>query len=93
VATPFETPAAESWQRDAACRGDSVERFFSSEDEAQQAALELCSGCPVRTPCLRWALSVDEMHGIWGGTTEPQRRAMIRERRREERRRREAEAA
>jgi WhiB family transcriptional regulator, redox-sensing transcriptional regulator len=90
VTAPFDTPSGDAWQTQAACRDATVEGFFSSDDDAQKAALELCAGCPVRSPCLRWALSVDEMHGIWGGTTEPQRRAMIRERRREARRRHEA---
>lgn len=40
-------------------------------------AAEMCSHCPVRVQCLEWALEHDEL-GIWGGTTDEQRRRMRR---------------
>lgn len=36
-------------------------------------ALELCAACPVITPCRDYALEW-EMHGIWGGMTERERK-------------------
>jgi hypothetical protein len=34
--------------------------------------------CPVRTPCLAWALEHGVAAGVWGGATEEERRAMRR---------------
>jgi WhiB family redox-sensing transcriptional regulator len=48
-------------------------------------AKAVCAGCPVREACLEFALANDERWGVWGGTSERQRRAMravrVRERR------------
>lgn len=32
----------------------------------------MCKG-----PCLAWALQVGDCHGVWGGTTPRERRAML----------------
>lgn len=37
----------------------------------------ICAGCPERVRCLTWALENDE-RGVWGGTSDPERRAMHR---------------
>ena len=37
------------------------------------AARRMCLGCPYKKPCLEWAVVHDEM-GIWGGTTQKERR-------------------
>ncbi|WP_411153277.1 WhiB family transcriptional regulator [Streptomyces sp. A30] len=34
--------------------------------------------CPVRDKCLNWAIRADPVEGIWGGTTESERRALRR---------------
>jgi hypothetical protein len=31
-----------------------------------------CAGCPVRTPCARWAYETRQF-GVWGGTTDAER--------------------
>jgi WhiB family redox-sensing transcriptional regulator len=43
------------------------------EREAQ--AKEICAQCAVREPCLDYAVSIKEPHGIWGGLNEIERRA------------------
>jgi len=43
-------------------------------DEANR----ICQTCPVRTLCLTWALDQGNSSGIWGGTTEDERRAICR---------------
>lgn len=71
-----------SWSLRAACRGQSVELFYSLDEADIERALALCAGCPVREPCLEVATAEREQFGVWGGTTEAQRRrAMRRERR------------
>lgn len=68
------------WRDRAACRrGGDPERFFPSaetgpEYEAQVvAAKAVCTGCPVLTECLTWALT-ELPYGIAGGMTEDERR-------------------
>jgi hypothetical protein len=41
-------------------------------------AKALCSGCPVATQCLTYALDNNEMWGVWGGTTANERAAALR---------------
>lgn len=89
----FAGTSTEAWAQDAACRDADIDLFFSSHDEEQRAALELCRSCPVQADCLRYALENGEMYGIWGGMRESDRRARIREQRRRTRERRQDEAA
>jgi len=39
--------------------------------------MTLCGTCAVQGPCLAWALQVGDCHGVWGGTTPRERRAML----------------
>ncbi|WP_416980948.1 WhiB family transcriptional regulator [Streptomyces sp. T028] len=41
-------------------------------------AKAVCGRCPVVEQCLDWALRAVQVEGIWGGTTESERRAMRR---------------
>lgn len=77
-----------SWQTDdRACRGMDTERFFVGSDIQNQTAtptpeqrevIAVCrSGCPVKAECLAHALKHGEQ-GIWGGTTDYQRRQIRR---------------
>ncbi|MER5601132.1 WhiB family transcriptional regulator [Streptomyces sp. NPDC002265] len=69
-----------SWRERAACRDVDPDLFFPigtagltlvQIDEAKA----VCARCPVRERCLQWALDVGQVEGIWGGTTESERRA------------------
>jgi hypothetical protein len=53
------------------------ETFFPAPSEPADAALALCRTCDVQGPCLAWALEVGDCHGVWGGTTPRERRAML----------------
>ncbi|HVX23596.1 MAG TPA: WhiB family transcriptional regulator [Acidimicrobiales bacterium] len=72
-----------TWRKRAACRGIDVEIFYPvTEDEADAAeAKAVCAECPVRQACLEHALAHREREGIWGGTTERERRRIVRQRR------------
>lgn len=72
---------AQDWRRQAACRGVDPEVFYPVNDEDAEEAKEICAGCPVRQPCLEWALSDRERFGVWGGLTERERRRLLRQRR------------
>lgn len=82
TAQPF---AGGGWQEDAACRTADVELFFSVEEEDQRKAVEYCQVCPVQQQCLEYAIENREMYGVWGGMTESERRAIIRDVRRRDR--------
>ena len=78
----------DGWQLAAACRGEDAAAYFApnyfekrSEKDAREArAKRICARCPVREPCLAYALRIREPHGVWGGLNEMERRAVLRQR-------------
>jgi WhiB family redox-sensing transcriptional regulator len=62
----------ETWRDVAACRDHDPELFFPigaagpALDQVERAK-QVCQRCPVREPCLRWALNHGVAFGIWGG--------------------------
>ncbi|WP_424217259.1 WhiB family transcriptional regulator (plasmid) [Streptomyces sp. BI20] len=67
------------WIVSAACRGLDPDILFV-DGAAQHQAKAVCAGCPVRTECLAHALDRRIEHGVWGGMTERERRALLRRR-------------
>ena len=73
------------WQARAACRGPQAVAFFPPQAterkderlEREVRAKTICAACPVRQPCLEYALRIREQHGIWGGLNEVERRALL----------------
>jgi WhiB family redox-sensing transcriptional regulator len=53
----------------------------SEDDGLAEEAKTICSLCAVRRPCLEFALTTREKHGVWGGLTERERRRVLRQRR------------
>lgn len=45
--------------------------------EREGRAKAICAGCSVRQPCLDYALSIREPHGIWGGLNEAERKQVL----------------
>ncbi len=70
-----------TWRQRAACRGIDPEVFYPVSDEEADPAKEVCGDCPVRQPCLEYALARRERDGVWGGATERERRRILRQRR------------
>lgn len=68
------------WREEAACRDADTTVFFPTTDEEAAAAKAICAVCPVREPCLLFALSNREEQGVWGGLTETERRRVRRRR-------------
>ena len=71
-----------AWRHQAACRGIDPAVFFPDDEEPGDAAKAVCVRCPVRQPCLDWALSTREKEGVWGGCDERDRRRILRQSRR-----------
>jgi WhiB family redox-sensing transcriptional regulator len=75
----------ETWRARAACRGPETALFFppttaerkEDRDAREGRAKEICHGCPVQRDCLDHAIGVGEMHGIWGGLNEAERRGLL----------------
>ncbi|GIJ14680.1 hypothetical protein Vgi01_13640 [Micromonospora gifhornensis] len=67
----------EAWRTRGACQSVDPETFFPAPNEPADAAVSLCRSCDVQGSCLAWALEVGDCHGVWGGTTPRERRAML----------------
>jgi WhiB family redox-sensing transcriptional regulator len=68
----------EDWATAAQCRGTGDVLF--AEGAAQRRVRVLCDDCPVRRECLAEALDNHMEWGVWGGMTERERRALLRQR-------------
>lgn len=71
------------WRHRAACRDEDPELFFPLTDLGPGArqtadAKAVCARCPVREQCLRYALDNGLDHGVFGGTSERERRTLTR---------------
>jgi WhiB family redox-sensing transcriptional regulator len=82
------TVAPGHWRSHAACRDADASVFFSTDGERGHArahresqAREICRTCPVLDDCREHALTADVPYGVWGGTTESDRRGARRRRR------------
>ena len=67
------------WHQKAACRGRGPADFVRGPKSDYGNIRELCETCPVRPECLEYALDHESLTGLWGGTTDRERR-MIRRR-------------
>lgn len=70
-----------TWRKHAACRGIDPDVFYPISDEESGEAKAICDQCAVRESCLEHALANREREGVWGGTTERERRRIHRQRR------------
>jgi WhiB family redox-sensing transcriptional regulator len=75
------------WRELSACRQEDPELFFpvvpAGPGLAQiERAKAVCARCQVRADCLRFAMETLQDHGVWGGTSEEERRALRRARNR-----------
>lgn len=61
----------ENWYDLIGCKEHELDLFFGGA-ASDRIAVRICATCPVRPYCLEkgW----DEDHGVWGGTTEGERR-------------------
>jgi len=73
----YERP---SWHVHGACRPENMPLFFPPPglNQSAPAAKAICAVCPVRRPCLQYALDHNEPYGIWGGLSARQRNAILR---------------
>jgi WhiB family redox-sensing transcriptional regulator len=75
----------EDWMEFAACSDADPALFFpdgssGASNVAVAAAKKICEGCDVRLDCLEYALSNGLNVGVWGATSEGDRRKIRRQR-------------
>jgi WhiB family redox-sensing transcriptional regulator len=73
----------DDWRESAACRDADPELFFPVSEIGPGArqvaeAKAVCARCPVRDRCLDYAVDAGLDHGVFGGLTERERRALVR---------------
>jgi len=66
------------WVLQARCRFTNPDDLFV-RGAAQRHAAAICRSCPVAIECLADALDNQMEFGVWGGMTERQRRALLRQ--------------
>ena len=72
------TDARTAWVLQGLCLSSDPDELFVS-GKAQRDAAALCRNCPVMTECLADALDNEVEFGVWGGMTERQRRALLKQ--------------
>ena len=76
----------DAWRDVALCRDTDPDLFFpvgttGNALDQISAAKRVCTQCPAKEPCLDFALETNQDSGIWGGTSEDERRQMRRAKR------------
>lgn len=69
------------WMPQGRCREIPPGTFFPSDGVGVEVARRICAECPVKAPCLEYALTHHIDHGVWGGASERERRRILRQRR------------
>src|SRR5262245_43174711 len=78
-----EMGSAMDWRHRAVCLDEDPELFFPIGNTGPaimqiEEAKQVCRRCDVREQCLAWALEAGQDHGVWGGLSEDERRALKR---------------
>ncbi|WP_166987327.1 WhiB family transcriptional regulator [Canibacter zhoujuaniae] len=72
-----------TWREKAACLTVDPEIFFPVGNtgpalEQIERAKSVCASCKVTDQCLQYAMDSNQDHGVWGGLSEDERRALKR---------------
>ena len=71
----------DDWRDQAACTDTDPDLFFPIGStgpaiEQIEAAKAVCRACEVQGACLEFALATNQEAGVWGGTSEEERRKL-----------------
>jgi WhiB family transcriptional regulator, redox-sensing transcriptional regulator len=77
----LDETALTTWMANGLCRDLPPGTFFPSDGVGVDRARKICSECAVKASCLEYALEHRIDHGVWGGTSERERRRILRSRR------------
>jgi WhiB family redox-sensing transcriptional regulator len=72
---------SDDWRIRAACRDTDPDLFFPIGTTGQAvdqiaAAKAVCFSCSAQPECLEFALATNQESGVWGGTSEEERRKL-----------------
>ena len=72
---------SDNWRDVASCRDTDPDLFFPVGTtgpalEQIEAAKAVCRACPALEPCLEFALATNQESGVWGATSEDERRKL-----------------
>ena len=75
--------AIDTWRANSSCRDTDPDLFFPVGTtgpalEQIAAAKAVCDSCEAKAPCLEFALTTNQDSGVWGGTSEEERRKLRR---------------
>ncbi len=88
IATNVLSPTQDEWewQYEGSCRQADPNIFFHPEGERGSArrrraekAKRFCGDCPVLAMCRERSLNAREPFGVWGGLSEDERHALLRD--------------
>lgn len=69
------------WTELARCTEVGTDLFFPEKGESSAPAKRICRACEVRPECLDYALDHSIRFGVWGGTSDGERRRIRRQER------------
>lgn len=83
ASTTAPAPASEvtAWMAFGNCRNYAPSVFFPSDGVGVDRARKICKTCSVSEQCIEYALEHRIDHGVWGGTSERERRRILKRRR------------
>jgi len=71
----------DDWRDVALCRDTDPDLFFpvgttGPAIEQIESAKAVCNQCEAQAPCLEYAIATNQDSGVWGGTSEEERRQL-----------------
>ncbi len=83
VSTRMDSDPADDWRKRSACRDSDPELHFPIGTSGPallqvEQAKAVCRPCGVKDECLQFAFDGGIDHGVWGGMSEEERRAVKR---------------
>jgi WhiB family transcriptional regulator, redox-sensing transcriptional regulator len=66
------------WRDGALCTQTDPEVFFPARGQSSATAKAICRRCEVKADCLEHAVRTGEQHGVWGASTDAERRRIRR---------------
>lgn len=77
----YEVESQNNWMTQGNCSNHPPTAFFPPDGVGVERAKRVCAGCAVAVTCLEYALENRIDHGVWGGTSERERRRILKSRR------------
>ena len=79
-----EPDQTDDWRELASCRDTDPDLFFpvgttGPAIDQIESAKAVCRSCEAQVPCLEFALVTNQDSGVWGGTSEEERRKLRRQ--------------